>query len=80
MSCHRKGCEEIMCHTYIPAVGYVCYECQIEFENYLINHGYVPQNENDITNCLKIFMDTYKSSYSTSKKISIQEYFNSYTR
>jgi hypothetical protein len=78
-SCHRNGCERIMCDTYVPAAGYVCYDCQKEFENFLMNNGYVPQNENDITECLKAFMKTYKSSYSASERMSVQEYFNSYT-
>lgn len=32
MPCHRKGCDNIMCRTYVNSVGYVCSDCQSEFE------------------------------------------------
>lgn len=35
MSCSRKKCENIMCQTYIDDVGYICYECTVEFKEYL---------------------------------------------
>lgn len=31
MQCHRKGCENIMCDTYINSVGYICSDCKYEF-------------------------------------------------
>ena len=33
MYCHRNGCNNIMCHTYISDIGYICYNCQQEFLN-----------------------------------------------
>lgn len=35
LACSRKGCENIMCDTYVPEVGYVCKSCQQEFKNYI---------------------------------------------
>ena len=32
MSCNRKSCENIMCDTYISQVGYICNDCQSEFQ------------------------------------------------
>jgi hypothetical protein len=33
MNCSRKGCDNIMCDTYVSEVGYICNECKQEFEN-----------------------------------------------
>ncbi len=39
MSCSRLNCSSIMCDTHIDSVGYVCPECQNEFENYAKGKG-----------------------------------------
>ena len=35
MSCSRNNCDNIMCDTHIYDVGYICWECQKEFKEYL---------------------------------------------
>lgn len=78
MSCYRSGCDEIMCDTYVPAVGYVCYDCQKEFEDSLKYKDNI--SENEMLSELIKFMDTYKGTYSESKEITVDEFFKQYTR
>lgn len=30
MSCDRNGCDSVMCDSYSPQFGYICYECKRE--------------------------------------------------
>ena len=80
MSCHRSYCENIMCHTYIDGVGYVCDECQTEFKEYLKSKGIVVETEGEIKKELKKFMDSEKGEYSKGKSMNVDEFFNEYRR
>ncbi len=80
MSCHRKGCDEIMCNTYIQSLGYICGYCQTEFKNYLATHNLTPETEGQINKELKIFMETEKDDYTEGKKINVDDYFNENTK
>ena len=80
MSCHRLGCESIMCDTYVNSVGYVCSSCQSEFKNYVESEGLDVSTEGKIERALKSFMNTDKDSFTEGKEISIDDFFNQHTR
>ena len=80
MSCHREGCGNIMCDVYVDGVGYVCYECEREFKNYLVKTGKTPETEGEIRFVLKGFMNTCKGDYETGKNMDTEEFFNQYRR
>lgn len=80
MSCNRTGCESIMCDTYVNSVGYVCNECQSEFKDYVESEGLDVSTEGKIERALKGFMNTDKNSFTEGKEISIEEFFEKYTR
>ena len=79
-SCHRPGCESIMCDTYIHSVGYVCSGCQSEFKEYAAEKDLDISTEGQIKFALKLFMNTEKGSYDKGKEISIDEFFNQHTK
>lgn len=78
MSCHRTGCESIMCDTYVDSVGYVCNECQNEFKDYVKSEGLDVSTKGKIERALKGFMNTDKNSFTEGKEISIEEFFEKY--
>ena len=80
MPCHRKDCENIMCDIYIDGVGYICYDCQSEFKEYLKKTGKNPETEGQIQRELKIFMTTLKDDYAEGDEMSVDEYFNSFNK
>lgn len=80
MSCHREGCQQIMCDTYVDGVGYVCYECRKEFEEYLRAEGLNPQTEGDIRRELRKFMATEKGMYEKGKEMTVTEFFKQHDR
>lgn len=48
MSCHRNGCTNIMCDTYVLGLGYICSDCKDEFKTYLENGFLNPITEREI--------------------------------
>ena len=78
MSCSRITCEKIMCDTYIDRIGYVCYECESEFKEYLTKKGINPKTEGEIHKVLNIFMNTSKGSYESGNDIDVDDFFSSY--
>jgi hypothetical protein len=78
-SCNRKGCESIMCDTYVDGVGYVCNGCQNEFKEYTESKNIDVSTEGKIKRELSVFIDTEKGSYDKGKEISIDQFFNQYT-
>lgn len=80
MSCSRRGCGSIMCDTYVDSVGYVCSYCQAEFKLYLETHGIVLKTEGEIKRELKQFMETEKDTFVHGNEVSVDEFFQSYTR
>lgn len=79
MGCHRNGCDNIMCDTYVNGVGYVCRECQSEFKLYIESSGIFVETEGEIKRELIKFMETEKDTYSKGKEMNIDEFFNEYT-
>ena len=81
MSCSRKDCVSIMCHTYVQSVGYICYECQSEFKDYLQKNGLKPNTESQITKELEKFMVTSKDTYTDGNdETTVDDFFNERTR
>lgn len=81
MSCSRRCCNNIMCDTYIQSIGYVCNDCQKEFEEWLDDFETTyPKTENEIVKFLKVFMETERSGYDKKNTISIGEFFRQNTR
>lgn len=78
MSCSKKGCENIMCDTYINGIGYICNECQFEFKKYLERNNLNPETEGQIKAELEKFMAVEKF-YSSEVKMSVNQFFLSYT-
>lgn len=77
LACNRVGCNNIMCDTYVPHIGYICFECQKEFINFLINNGYIVNNEYQVIEHLEQFMSKYKTSYESG--MNVDEFFKKYT-
>ena len=80
MTCCRNYCQSIMCDTYIPTIGYICRWCQQEFKDYLVTKEISINTEGDINRELEIFMKTKKDSYTAGKELTIEEFFEMYTK
>lgn len=80
MSCHRPDCDSIMCDTYVDDVGYVCRECQREFSDYLEKVNVPHGTEGEIKEALRDFMPTRKGQHAQGKEMSVDDFFNQYTR
>ena len=93
MSCSRNNCDNIMCDTHIYDVGYICWECQKEFKEYLTStfyftlpnqtassNGIVVITEGQITKALKVFMETEKNYYTEGKEIDVDDFFRENTK
>ncbi len=80
MSCHRNRCENIMCHTHINGIGYICDECQEEFKDFLSSKGIVVESEGEIKRQLKKFMESEKGEYTKGRNMDIDEFFNEYRK
>ena len=80
MSCFRPDCESIMCDTYVDGVGYVCRECQSEFQEYVQFEGLEVDTEGAIKDALKEFKKTSKGKYALGEDMSIDDFFNKHTR
>jgi len=74
--CSRNGCENIMCDTYIPAVGLICNNCQEEFKRF---SGISMYTEEDLIEELKLFMDMEKEEEKEINEEYIQRFFERHT-
>jgi len=79
MGCYRKECENIMCYTYVPSVGYICGECKNEFKDYLESEGKTDLTEGEIRRELRKFMDSTKGDYNKGERINIDDFFNKHS-
>lgn len=80
LSCARRGCENIMCETYVPDVGYVCRECQKEFKGYVCSRKDVfTDSPMSIERALKSFMETSYGDFHI-QEIDVEGFFRSYDR
>lgn len=78
-SCSRGGCESIMVDTYVHPIGYVCYECQSEFKEWIAENQVRILTEAALISALTEFMETRKGVGDRHKVISIDEFFNQHT-
>jgi len=74
MNCSRKDCENILCDTYIPDIGYICRECKEEFKE-----KYPNIKGEEVKSYLKEFMQTSKAEI-INDDITVEDYFNQYTK
>lgn len=80
LNCIRKNCDEIMCRTYIPNIGYICRECKNEFKFYISNKGTKIISEQQIRDELESFMTTYKHTFNAEiHEIDIEAFFEEHT-
>ena len=81
MSCYRPGCDGIMCDVYVDGVGYVCWECEREFKQYLETNDIHPENEGEFKMALRMFMATDKEeTFLNGNEMNLDEFFNQYRR
>lgn len=80
MSCSRKDCENIMCHTYVNDIGYICSDCQREFEEIM---GDQQLSGTKMAEELEIFMKTsatHRNIAGSNEPITARELFNRYKK
>jgi len=80
MSCNRPNCDGIMCDVYVADVGYVCYECEKEFKEYLVKKDISPQTDAEIKASLRWFMTTEKGEYEKGTAMGVDDFFNEHNR
>lgn len=79
MPCHRKNCDNILCRTYVPNVGTICSDCQLEFKSYLsCQKNVFIDSKQSIIAALKKFMDTERGEFE-GKNFDVYEFFKEYT-
>ncbi len=79
MSCSRYGCSNIMCDTYVLGIGYVCTNCQDEFKSYLYKNSIQVNNDDQIEQALKEFMETNKEYTPENPQRLVDEFFTKHT-
>jgi hypothetical protein len=77
-SCSREDCPNIMCDTYINSIGYICFERQNEFKEYLKKYNIELTTEGEIMDELKKFINTPKDKYKT-KETTVNDFFKERT-
>lgn len=75
--CSKKGCDDVMCDTYINDIGYICDECKGEFKLYLESQNITAITSTDIKRNLAIFMRIYKGTHTG--KMTVDEFFDEHT-
>jgi len=74
-TCSRMDCDNIMCDTYIPGIGYICNECQLEFSRTVVVDN---MSDNEYIELLIEFLKTKKEEYIRRYR-SVFEFFSSHT-
>ena len=74
MSCSRKDCENILCDTYIPEVGYLCSGCIEKFKELYSNNK---MTNGEIIEALQTFISIPRMYRDTPN--SINDFFKQYT-
>lgn len=81
LACSRKHCENIMCDTHISSIGYICFDCQSEFKEYLNKYNLNPTTQKEITMLLSTFIKTEVNSYNEdTDEISVDDFFKKQTK
>jgi hypothetical protein len=79
LRCSRPDCDNIMCDTNIPNIGYVCYECKKEFRILASTKPHLT-GESNLLSALAIFMSTPKITTYVSNGGEIDNLFSKYSR
>src|SRR5690606_37167776 len=61
LACSRPECPNIMCETYVPQIGYICWSCREEFKSHL--QGRPIYGRDDALDLLQGFMNTRAGTY-----------------
>ena len=81
LPCHREDCDSIMCEYYVQGIGYICWECKGEFQDYIEKKFSEDLTEGQIEHELRAFMNTAKSAVTNKENIvSVDEFFNQFKR
>lgn len=75
LRCDRKGCENIMCDTYVAGAGYICEDCKEEFAEMYASKV---STEKEIMDSLTEFMEAEKN-LSSNEEMSISEFFRKHS-
>lgn len=73
-SCNRKNCENIMCDIYVPALGYICYDCQRDFIISMAEKNIYLNTEHEIMIELGKFLESDKTV-----ELSLNDFFKKYS-
>ena len=68
-----------MCDTYVPTIGYICNECQKEFKEWLGTYMIPHATAGEIEKALAVYIQIPRE-YEDNNEISVDEFFNAYTR
>ena len=77
-TCARRNCDNVMCDTHIPNIGYVCSNCQYEFKKFVKKRGLSVSDSDDIATALRAFIMTPKNCF-FKDGISIDDFFRDHT-
>lgn len=80
MNCNRSGCDKPMCDIYIDGIGYVCYDCESDFREYLEKNEISANTESEFKEELKKFMALEKDSVCDGKIITVHEFFDAHRK
>lgn len=78
--CNGECCKNSMRETFVPEIGFICFECKEEFKEYLEQY----HNDEILTSYkmithLKRFMNTVKKTFSKSEETTVDDFFGKYT-
>lgn len=80
LHCSRSACDNIMCDTHIPSVGYICSECQEEFLYFLRTHSLFFVESEEIVDALRDFLETPKDMYTNATEEFVKEFFTEHAK
>lgn len=69
-----------MCRTHVDGIGYICSECQSEFEDYLNLRNIDTLSEYQMKKELSEFMESDKDKFKMGTEVNVEDFFKRYTR
>lgn len=79
LACGRRGCDNIMCDTYINGIGYICESCKDDFRKYVVRSGACNPHSTEIYSMLYDFMDTPKGDERSDCTETVDDFFRDHT-
>lgn len=80
LTCYRLGCDNVMCDVCVDGIGYICYECESEFKDYLEEKEIDTISEGQMKRELRMFMATIKGEFTEGEQTNVDDFFDSYRR